>query len=82
MGIVPEGKGNLSGVILHDCDSYKGASGAAIIVSMDGKYYVAGLHSGAIKLSEPIETSDGEVSEYINQGVQVSRWASTALEMR
>ncbi len=78
-----ETKGAFKGALLHRCDSNPGASGGPIFAQFsDGNYYIVGLHSGSSALRETTQLSDGVVSNVINRGVAVSRWANEALIMR
>jgi hypothetical protein len=78
-----ETKGAFKGVLLHSCDSNPGASGGPLFAQFsDGNYYILGLHAGSTELRESTRLSNGDVSNVINRGVAVSRWAKEALIMR
>jgi protease YdgD len=78
-----ETKKVLKGVFWHRCDSNPGASGGPIFAQFsDGNYYIVGLHSGSSPLRKATRLSNGEVSNKINRGVAVSRWANAAQLMR
>jgi protease YdgD len=71
------------GLLVHDCDTNPGASGSAIFGQFtDGNYYIVGLHAGSNQLRGSVKLPDGVVTQAINQGVQVSQWATQALSMR
>lgn len=84
------------GMIAHNCDSMGGASGSSLIALFnDGKYYIVGLHNSWREL-EPSRIpaswrercegfSNGRqvtVAACRNFGVQVSRWAAQATDLR
>jgi len=77
------------GMLVHDCDTTGGSSGSAITALFDdGNYYIVGLHNAenwGILLSESescILTGGARVDGCANLGIQVSRWAFQAREMR
>jgi protease YdgD len=70
----------LAGVFFHRCDSNPGASGGPIFGQFsDGNYYIIGLHSGSNELEQKVPLSNGDMTQFINRGVTVSRWSSAAL---
>jgi protease YdgD len=72
----------LAVALLHQCDTNFGASGSALFVQRDDNtYHIVGLHSGSIEFAEEMPLPTGEISSFVNRGVQVNRWRAAAIEM-
>lgn len=79
--IVPEGE--LSGSLIHSCDTNPGASGAPLFALFeDGEYYIVALHAGSVELLENVTLPTGEQTDVLNRGIPVTRWASQAINLR
>lgn len=73
----------LAGTLAHDCDTNPGASGGPLFAQFsDGGYYIVGLHARGIPLGENVQLTNGVVTNAINGGVTVDRWAGAALSAR
>ena len=69
-------RGPLANTLIHDCDTNSGASGGPIFARFqDGNYYLVGLHARKVPLKQALKLPNGVVSDVINGGVLVSRWA-------
>ena len=74
----------LNNTLIHDCDTYPGASGGPIFALFeDGNYYIVGLHARGVSLLEGDTATlpNGVVTGVVNGGVLVSRWAPQASAM-
>ena len=79
--VVPEG--DLSGSLIHSCDTNPGASGAPLFALFeDGEYYIVGLHAGSVELLENVTLPSGEQTDVLNRGVPVLKWARQAASLR
>ncbi len=80
LGVWPEG--DLSDMLIHDCDTNPGASGAPILAKFaDGNYYIIGLHAQKVELGDTVELPNGVRTQAVNGGVQVSSWSGIAFQM-
>ncbi|MGB0564204.1 MAG: trypsin-like serine peptidase [Spirulinaceae cyanobacterium] len=71
------------GLIFHQCDTNPGVSGSALLALMsNGRYVVLGLHAGSAEYERELSLPGGDVSRFLNRGVQVQRWADHAAQMR
>ncbi|MCS6814269.1 MAG: trypsin-like peptidase domain-containing protein [Cyanobacteria bacterium] len=55
------------GFLIHDCDTFGGASGSPVLAQINGKFYIVALHAGTYNR--------------VNRAIRVSRWAPSAIEM-
>jgi hypothetical protein len=44
--------------------------------------YIVGLHSGNVPLDRWVKLPTGDITNVVNRGVAVSRWAQRAVEYR
>jgi len=76
-------RGEMNGILFHQCDTNPGSSGSAIIAALnDGRYVILGLHAGSNEFNRTMDLPTGERTRYINRGVQVNRWSMQAARMR
>ncbi len=56
------------GFLVHNCDTFGGASGGPLLAQINGKFYIVAIHAGTY--------------DRVNRAIKVARWAQSAAEMQ